>query len=327
MIELRRLTIGFPGDARGLGIAVRDLSLTVVEGERVGVVGESGSGKSLTALACLGLVPEPGRVVGGSILIEGRDLAAVPTNDLKSWRGGGAGFCFQEASSALNPVYTTGFQLEEAVRCHRGVSRSRSRDIARDLLEVVAVDSVDRILGAYPHQLSGGQAQRVMLALALAGDPRLLIADEPTSALDAVTRVEILDLLDRLVKDLGLALLLISHDLEVVRRVVDRVAVMYAGEIVEEAPTEVMFREPLHPYTQLLLASALGTGSRDARRAQPDGPRRGPAGENGCAFVERCLVARASCSRARPELVDLAVDRRLRCPVAAEASEAERVRI
>lgn len=188
MIELRRLAIGFPDNARGLGIAVRDVSLTVAAGQRVAIVGESGSGKSLTALACLGLVPEPGRVVGGSILIEGRDLATVPTTDLEKWRGGGAGFCFQEASSALNPVFSTGFQLEEAVRCHRDLDRSSSRAVARDLLEVVAVDSADRIFEAYPHQLSGGEAQRVMLALALAGDPHLLIADEPTSALDAVTR-------------------------------------------------------------------------------------------------------------------------------------------
>jgi len=322
MIELRRLTIGFPDDSHGLEIAVRELSLTVAAGERVAIVGESGSGKSLTALACLGLVPEPGRIVDGSILIEGRELAAISTADIERWRGGGAGFCFQEASSALNPVYTAGFQLEEAVCRHRGVGRSRSRAIARELLDMVAVASVDRILEAYAHQLSGGEAQRVMLALALAGDPRLLIADEPTSALDTVTRAEILGLLDRLVGDLGLTLLLISHDLEVVRKVVDRVAVMYAGEIVEEALTEDVFREPLHPYTQRLLASAPGGGSR----ARPTAARPNRVGEDGCVFTERCPVARASCSRAHPDLGDLSADRRLRCPVVADAWEAERAR-
>ncbi len=319
MVELRRLAIAFPDTNRGLGIAVRDVSLAVAEGERVAIVGESGSGKSLTALACLGLIPEPGRVVGGSILIEGRDLSTIPTADLERWRGGGAGFCFQEASSALNPVFTTGFQLEEAVRYHREVDRSSSRAVARDLLDVVAVDSVDRILDAYPHELSGGEAQRVMLALALAGDPRLLIADEPTSALDVVTRAEILELLDRLVEDFGLALLLVSHDLEVVRRIVERVAVMYAGEIVEEAPTNDVFGEPLHPYTQLLLDSAPGAGSRARRGARPAGSNHDRAGENGCAFTQRCPVAQPSCSRAHPELVEVAADRQLRCPVAADA--------
>lgn len=326
MIELRRVSIGFPDNAHEPRIAVRELSLTLAEGERVAIVGESGSGKSLTALACLGMVPEPGRVVGGSILIEGRDLATVATADLERWRGGSVGFCFQEASSALNPVYTTGFQLEEAVRCHRGAERSSSRDVARNLLKMVAVDFVDRILDAYPHQLSGGQAQRVMLALALAGDPRLLIADEPTSALDAVARVEILGLLHRLVEDLGLSLLLVSHDLEVVRSVVDRVAVMYAGEIVEEASADDLFREPLHPYTELLMASAPGAGGRPARRTRPTGQDRERTRENGCAFAERCPVSRPSCSQAHPELVNIATERRLRCPVAGEAWEADRVR-
>ncbi len=326
MIELSGLSIGFPDKALGHRIAVREVSLMVAAGEHVAIVGESGSGKSLTALACLGLIPEPGRVVAGSILIEGRDVATIPTTDLEKWRGGGAGFCFQEASSALNPVYTIGFQLEEAVRCHRGVGRSRGREIARDLLELVAVGSSDRILGSYPHQLSGGQTQRVMLALALAGDPQLLIADEPTSALDTITRVEILSLLGRLVGDLGLALLLVSHDLEVVRRVVDRVAVMYAGEIVEEASIDDLFREPLHPYTQLLLASAPGIGSRATRAARPAGPSCGPTDEIGCAFAARCPAARPSCGRARPELVGIADHRRLRCPVACETKEPERVR-
>jgi ABC-type dipeptide/oligopeptide/nickel transport system ATPase component len=271
VIELRRLTIGFPRNPDGFTIAVRSLSLSVARGERVGIVGESGSGKSLTALACLGLVPEPGRILDGEVLIEGRDLGTVTDGDLQRWRGRTVGISFQEASSALNPVYTVSYQLEEAIRTHRHVDRSQSRVAARELLELVAVDSADRILGAYPHQLSGGQAQRVMLALALAGEPDLLIADEPTSSLDVVTRLEILRLLDRLVQERGLSLLLISHDLEVVRHTVDRVVVMYAGEIVEEAPTDNLFHEPLHPYTQLLLASSAGSRERRARRTpHPD---------------------------------------------------------
>jgi peptide/nickel transport system ATP-binding protein len=259
-------------------------------------------------------------------VIEGRDLATIPPTDLITWRGGTAGFCFQEASSALNPVYTTGFQLEETIRCHRAVGRSEARELARGLLEMVAVEPVEQILDTYPHQLSGGQAQRVMLALALAGEPRLLIADEPTSAIDAITRVEILTLLDRLVGELGLALLLISHDLEVVRDVVDRVAVMYAGEIVEEAPTDVLFGEPLHPYTQLLLASSPEGPRRATCRGRPEGPDRGPTDAQACAFTPRCPLARDTCRSARPDLVGITEDRRLRCPVAADTHQGERVR-
>lgn len=326
MIELRRLTIGFPHGARELRIAVRDVSLAIAPGERVGLVGESGSGKSLSALACLGLVPEPGRVVEGSVLVEGRDIASIPTAELRAWRGRTAGICFQEGSDALNPVYTVGFQLRESVRCLRGVGKTRSNEVARDLLASLGVHPVDRILHSYPHQLSGGQAQRVMLALSLAGEPRLLIADEPTSALDTVTKVEILNLLQQLVRDRELALLLISHDLETVRKAVDRVAVMYEGEIVEEAPTTVLFHEPLHPYTQRLLASASRSRGHRPHRAQHAHSARERARQKGCVFTERCPEARPSCSRARPELIDIADNRRLRCPVAADQWEADRVR-
>jgi peptide/nickel transport system ATP-binding protein len=188
------------------------------------------------------------------------------------------------------------------------------------------VHPIDDIFNAYPHQISGGQSQRVMLALALSGDPNLLIADEPTSALDTITTIEILRLLERLVRDRGLALLLISHDLEIVRGAVDRVAVMYAGQIVEEAPTDVIFSDPLHPYTQLLLASVPGAHPRAGTTARPVDPGRNPTDQNGCVFAARCPVARASCGRVRPELVGLEVDRKLRCPIAAEAWEAERGR-
>lgn len=291
----------------------------------MGIVGESGSGKSLTALACLGLVPEPGRVVRGSVLAEGRDLATASADELRTWRSRTAGFCFQEGSAALNPVYTVGFQLRESIRYGRGVGKIHARELARDLLESLEVHPIDRILNAYPHQLSGGQAQRVMLALSLSGDPHLLIADEPTSALDTITKVEILRLLEKLVRDRGLALMLISHDLEVVRGAVDRVVVMYAGEIVEEAPTAELFSRPLHPYTRLLLASAPGTAHPDDREAQPLGARLGSGEFEACSFVSRCVEATPGCHAARPELTVIGGGRRLRCPVCAGAWEGERV--
>ncbi len=325
MIELRRLTIGFPRHPGGFAIAVRDLSLSVARGERVGIVGESGSGKSLTALACLGLVPEPGRILDGAVLAEGRDLGTAPAAEVRRWRGRTVGISFQEASSALNPVYTVGFQLEEAVRAHRQVDRLRGGVAARELLDLVAVESADRILGAYPHQLSGGQAQRVMLALALAGEPKLLIADEPTSALDAITRTEVLRLLDGLVRESGLSLLLISHDLEVVRRAVDRVVVMYAGEIVEEAATDSLYDEPLHPYTQLLLESTAASRERRSRRTLHPVAGGGASMVEGCRFAERCAAVQPACRRTRPGLVDLGPDRRLRCPVAVAGREGDRV--
>ena len=325
VIELRRLKIAFPCDAQGPRIAVRDVSLKIAEGERVGIVGESGSGKSLTALACLGLVPEPGRFIQGSVLANGRDLSTFSSDELRTWRGGAVGFCFQEGSDALNPVYSVGFQLRESICCKRGIGKIRAGELARDLLVGLGVNPVDQILGAYPHQLSGGQAQRVMLALSLSGDPHLLIADEPTSALDTITKIEILSLLEQLVRDRGLALLLISHDLEIVRDTVDRVAVMYDGEIVEEAPAAELFREPLHPYTQLLLESAPGAPHRHRRRAQSTDGFQTATDFGACSFVSRCAVARFQCSTARPELVAVGADRRLRCPVHAEAWEGHRV--
>lgn len=320
MIELRRLTIGFPRDERGPGIAVRGLSLSIDRGERVGIVGESGAGKSLTALACLGLVPEPGRIVGGSVIAGGRDLSAFSGEELGKWRGGTVGVCFQEGSSALNPVYTVGFQLREAIGLHRRGERSRAGERAYELLEMVGVDPVARILDAYPHELSGGQAQRVMLALALAGEPEVLIADEPTAALDTVTKNGILRLLDRLVSDRNLTLLLISHDLEVVREAVDRVAVMYSGEIVEESPTASLFREPLHPYTRLLLGSGAGGIQRHDRKIHRRNLVDDAADSGVCSFVHRCPDARSQCRRARPELTAIADGRVLRCPIHAESS-------
>jgi len=233
---------------------VRGVSFAVGRGEIVGLVGESGSGKTLTALAILRLVPPLGRIRAGRVLLGGEDLLALPERELRRVRGARIGLVFQEPGAALDPVYTVGFQIAEALRAHRRLSRRAARAEAADLLERVAMPDPGRRLGDYPHQLSGGQRQRVMIAIALAGAPELLIADEPTTALDVTIQAQILELLERLRAELGLSVLLITHDLAVVAETCDRALVMSAGELVEEAPMADLFARPAHPYTRALLS-------------------------------------------------------------------------
>ena len=258
LIEIEDLSIGFPTSDNGWRNVVDGVTLNVGAGERVGLVGESGSGKSVTALACLGLVPEPGRVTGGSVSVGSADIATMSGVGLNRLRGREIGIILQEAAEALNPVYTIGFQVTEAIAVHRNLGHREAQREALSLLSEAALEAPEEIAGAYPHELSGGQAQRVMLALSLAGRPRILIADEPTSALDLLTQAQVIELLDNLVEERGMGLLLISHDLVVVKGVVDRVAVMFEGRIVEEGPTEKVFSSPRHPYTRMLLTSAPG---------------------------------------------------------------------
>jgi peptide/nickel transport system ATP-binding protein/peptide/nickel transport system permease protein len=251
LLEVVGLEVAFPHGKGGLRAVIDGVSLTVGSGERVGLVGESGSGKSLTALAILGLVPEPGEIRAGRVTIDGAASAEIP-----GCRGGVVGLVLQEAGSALNPVFSIGFQLVETLEAH-GIARGEAaRQRALALLGEVALDDPEPILEAYPHQLSGGQAQRVMLALALAGEPRLLVADEPTTALDLITQTQILELLVRVTDDRGLGLLLVSHDLAVIAQLVHRVVVMHAGRVVEEGPTADVLRKPKHPSTRGLVAAA-----------------------------------------------------------------------
>jgi ABC-type dipeptide/oligopeptide/nickel transport system ATPase component len=284
-IELAHLKIGFPTADGGWTDVVEDVSLTVGKGERVGLVGESGSGKTLTALACLGLVPEPGRRTGGSVKVAGVDVADMEESDLRRMRGAEIGLALQEAAESLNPVYTIGFQLAETVAAQHGLGRDESAQEALGLLQEAALDAPAEIARAYPHELSGGQAQRVMLAISLTGQPRTLIADEPTSALDSLTQAQVIDLLNRLVTDRKMGLLLISHDLAVVERVVDRVVVLFAGRVIEEGATNEIFAEPLHPYTQQLLASI--PGRRQNTRMEPvRAPEaEGSDGGQGCRYA------------------------------------------
>jgi len=315
LLRVRGLTIGFPSGNGAWRHPVKDLSLTVDTNECIGLVGESGSGKSLTALACLGLIPEPGRLCGGEISIAGVELFGPTSGTLNRAPHGTVGLAFQEAADALNPVYSVGFQLEETIRVQCQVDRREARERAHDLLASVSLDDPPAVHAAYPHELSGGQAQRVMLALALAGEPKLLIADEPTSALDLVTQAQVLALIERLTVERGLALLLISHDLGVVSGMVERVVVMHGGRIVEEGPAGAVLTDPLHPFTRLLMASRAGCsvppkGASSPSRLQPDA--------GGCSFAHRCPEVRPPCRFKVPVLENAGNERSVRCPVVLE---------
>lgn len=252
LLEISGLKVAFPDDDGGRRTVVDNVSLQVGAGERVGLVGESGSGKSLTALAILGLAPEPGEIRAGRVTLGGVDADQVP-----GYRGGAVGLVLQEAGSALNPVYSVGFQLVETIVAHGRAGGDDARQRAGALLAEVAIDDPEPIMAAYPHQLSGGQAQRVMLALALAGEPRLIVADEPTTALDVLTQAQILDLLVRITDERRLGLLLVSHDLAVIGQVVHRIVVMHDGRVVEEGPTADVLQNPQHPSTRSLVAAAM----------------------------------------------------------------------
>jgi oligopeptide/dipeptide ABC transporter ATP-binding protein len=314
LLAIDDLVVGFPAGA-GWTRVVDRVSLAVQPGERVGLVGGSGSGKSLTALAALALVPAPGRVLSGRVRVAGVDPVTAPAAELRRLRGGVVALVLQEPAEALNPVLSVGFQLVEAIRSHRPLDRRAARAEACRLLSAVSLDPPEPLLPAYPHQLSGGQAQRVMLALALAGEPRLLIADEPTTALDLCTQAEVLDLLRGLCFERRLALLLIGHDLAVVASLVERVVVMLAGEVVETGPTGELFARPLHPYTRLLVAAR--AGGRETTEAAPPADRWPHLATDrpGCRFAPVCPLALPACREQHPELEPAGRARLLRCPV------------
>lgn len=296
LVELRDFSVSFPS-----GIAVRHLNLSIYPGEAFGVVGESGSGKSVTWLAALGLLPRTGHVSGEAWLGD-KNLLTLPKKQLAKIRGGRVAMIFQDPMSALNPVKKVGHQVIEAVRLHRSMTAEAARAEARRLFELVGIPDARRRLELYPHELSGGQNQRVMIAMALAGQPELLIADEPTTALDVTIQAQILTLLEDLRRELNMALVFISHDLNVVGDITERAGVMYAGQIIEVAPTKHLFTEPRHPYTRGLLAAA--PTLQPGRRLTPI-PGTVPETWNmpkGCAFSPRCTVALPDCSIIEPSL-------------------------
>jgi len=299
LVAVRGLTVDFAGGAQD-SRAVDGVTLEVAPGEALGIVGESGSGKSVTWLAALGLLPARARVTG-SVRLEGQELVGASRGDLERVRGKRIAMIFQDPSSCLNPVHRIGRQLVEALGLHRNLAGQAAEAEALRLLDQVGIADARRRLSDYPHLLSGGLNQRVMIAMALAGQPDLLVADEPTTALDATIQAQILALLASIRRDTGMALVLISHDLGVVAENVDRVAVMYAGRLVEEAPGADLFDAPRHPYTQGLLAALPAlTGPRRRLTAIPGSVPEPGTMPAGCRFAPRCPVAETRCATVPP---------------------------
>jgi oligopeptide/dipeptide ABC transporter ATP-binding protein len=301
---------------RGEMKAVDGLSLKVAAGETVALVGESGCGKSLSALSIMRLLPNPpARIVGGAVRLNGRDLVALSEESMLDIRGKEIGMIFQDPMSSLNPVATVGKQIAEVLTTHLDIGPSEARQQSLRLLEQVGMPDAERRLGAYPHQLSGGMCQRVMIAMAIACNPTVLIADEPTTALDVTVQAQVLTLLKRLQADAGMAMIFITHDLGVVAETADRVVVMYAGRKVEEAAVDDLFERPLHPYTAGLIGATPTPGAERVARLA-DIPGMVPALNalpKGCAFAPRCPRAMERCREEQPELKELLPGRQAAC--------------
>ncbi|HUQ34587.1 MAG TPA: ABC transporter ATP-binding protein [Pyrinomonadaceae bacterium] len=317
LLEVVNLQTHFPTRA-GLVRAVNGVSFHVDKGELLGLVGESGCGKSITALSVMRLISPPGKIVGGEILFEGENLMNATDARMREIRGDDIAMIFQDPMTSLNPVYTVGEQIAEALRLHRKMSRHEARAAAIEAMKEVAIPDPARRAGDYPHQLSGGMRQRVMIAMALACDPMLLIADEPTTALDVTIQAQILELLDELRKTRELGVLLITHDLGVVAEVADRVAVMYTGKIVEESPVEELFARPKHPYTEGLLRSVPKLTVAEVKKIERletiEGTVPSPTQlPTGCHFAPRCSHRMPRCTEGEIPLYDLEGGVRVRC--------------
>ena len=327
LLSVRDLSVGFVAGRRVL-TAVSGVSFDLAAGETLALLGESGCGKSATALALLRLLPAAGRVPGGEVNFAGRDLLHLPETEMRAVRGGGMAMIFQEPATSLNPVLTVGRQIGEVLERHCGLSGALARQQALELLTAVGIADGQRRLDEYPFQLSGGMKQRVMIAVALAGNPRLLIADEPTTALDVTIQAQILDLLRRLQAERGMGMLLITHDLGVVAQMAHRVGVMYAGEIVEEAPRELFFARPQHPYTQKLFAALPDLARRGGRLETIAGQVPAlSAMPPGCRFAGRCPHAWERCRAESPSWSAGADGHRVRCHLLAEPARAQAVEL
>jgi peptide/nickel transport system ATP-binding protein/oligopeptide transport system ATP-binding protein len=314
LLSVRGLRTTFRTE-EGETAAVEDVSFDLAQGEVLGIVGESGSGKSVTALSILRLIPSPpGRIAGGEVLFEGRNLLTLPERRMREIRGAAISMIFQEPMTSLNPVFTVGDQIVETIRYHERIGQQAAVRRALDLLDQVGIPSPAQRLGEYPHQLSGGMRQRVMIAIALACNPRLLLADEPTTALDVTIQAQILELLRSLQERFGMAVILITHDLGVVAEFVDRVLVMYAGRAVEQAGVHPTFEQPLHPYTEGLLGSIPSLDDERPRLQVIPGVVPSPFDlPPGCRYAPRCPYARPACDAGDPPLIPLQPDHQAAC--------------
>src|SRR5580698_2968603 len=313
LLEIKNLKLEFVAGDRNLR-AVDDVSFTIDAGETVCLVGESGCGKSVTALSIARLVPTPpARYPGGEILLNGKDVLKMSKTELRGIRGGVVSYIFQDPSASLNPVFRVGNQIKESLKLHRP-EKATDAEVVR-LLKLVGIPAPESRIKDYPHQMSGGMQQRVMIAMALASEPKLLVADEPTTALDVTIQAQIMELLIDLKKRLGMAILLITHNLGIVGDIADRVAVMYAGHIVELAPAKELLRRPLHPYTKALMNSVPKLRGNAGRLSAIPGnvPRIGNF-PPGCRFAPRCPIAKPECSEKIPELLEVEPGRFVRCP-------------
>jgi peptide/nickel transport system ATP-binding protein len=313
LLEIAGLSTSFTTRS-GVIRAVDNVSLSLRAGRVLGLVGESGCGKTITALSILNLVPPPGRITAGKILFEGRDLLTLSEAEMRKVRGARISMVFQEPMTALNPVFTVGNQISEVLTTHQDISDREAFDRSIELLQSVGIPSPEKRVHEYPHQLSGGMRQRVMIAMAIACRPSLVLADEPTTALDVTIQAHILELLTRIQAEMGMAMVLVTHDLGLIAERAHEVAVMYAGRIVEQADTAALFAEPLHPYTRGLMASIPRPGeSRRARlRTIPGSVPRLSDLPSGCTFAPRCDIRIDQCN-AEPELVEVRPGHLVRC--------------
>jgi peptide/nickel transport system ATP-binding protein len=309
LLEVRNLRVEFPS-RRGTLLALDDISFSISPGEILGVVGESGAGKSLTGAAIIGLLEPPGRIAGGEVILAGQRIDNLPYEQMRKIRGRQIGAIFQDPLTSLNPLYTIGRQLVETIRTHLPVGEEEARARAINLLKQTGIPAAEARIDQYPHQFSGGMRQRVVIALALAAEPKLIVADEPTTALDVSIQAQIISLLKRLCKEHGAAVMLVTHDMGVIAETCDRVAVMYAGRIAEVGPVADVIHRPSHPYTEGLMGSIPAMDEERERLAQIDGamPRLNaiPAG---CAFNPRCPKVFERCRVERPDLLDAGVTR------------------
>ena len=314
LLEIRDLkTYFFSGDR--VTKAVDGVSYSIERGKTLGLVGESGCGKSVSALSILRLIPEPpGKIVGGEIIFEDQSLLRLSETEMRSLRGGDVAMVFQEPMTSLNPVFTIGYQISEAIRLHRKVSKAEARDIGIELLRKVNIPSPEDRYREYPHQMSGGMKQRAMIAMGISCNPKLLIADEPTTALDVTIQAQILDLLMELRDDLNMSTLLITHDLGVVAETADDVAVMYAGQVVEQATTPALFASPMHPYTVGLFGSLPKLGDKKKHLDAIDGFVPDPADyPQGCRFHPRCGLMEEKCKQHEIEIREIEPGHLVRC--------------